>query len=190
MACGIGESLYSLKKMGYTNIIGIDYDKDNVQFCTDHGLTAEKGDIYTYFKDKDNTFDIIILNDIIEHISKENVIDVLCDIRMALKVGGGLLIKTANASNPILSPPARYMDFTHELLYEEISMAEVLELAGFSNDKIVVKGAHLYCYWFNPLNYIAWFVNSIINLFFRCYSIINARKTRIFTKNIIAFVQK
>lgn len=63
MGCGIGETVNSLKRLGYTNVVGIDFDNDNVMFCVNHGLNVERGDIYNYFKDKKQQFDVIIMND-------------------------------------------------------------------------------------------------------------------------------
>ncbi|MDE7131857.1 MAG: class I SAM-dependent methyltransferase, partial [Lachnospiraceae bacterium] len=76
MACGIGETVNSLQKLGYTNVVGVDFDSENIKFCKGQGLNVKQGNIYDYFKDKKNEFDMIILNDIIEHIEKKNVISV------------------------------------------------------------------------------------------------------------------
>lgn len=153
-------------------------------------MNAEKGNIYDYFKDKNEQFDVIILNDIIEHISKGNVISVLKDIKKSLCKGGVLIIKTVNAANPFLASSSRYMDFTHEIIYDEFSIKDILLVAGFQPAKIIVRESNLYVFWKNPLNYIAWIINNIINLFLRCYYILNFKKQTIFTKNIIAIIKK
>lgn len=189
MACGIGETVNSLKKLGYTNVIGIDFDCENIAFCKRQGLNVEQGNIYDYFKDKKNQFDVIILNDIIEHIEKKNVISVLSDIKQCLKGGGVLLIKTVNAANPFLAPASRYMDFTHEIIYDEFSIRDILLIAGFKAEHICVKESNLYVFWYNPLNYIAWLLNSFISLMLRCYFILNFKKQKIFTKNFMAVVR-
>lgn len=88
MACGIGETVYSLQELGYTNVIGVDFDIENVEFCKSQGLSVEQGNIYHYFKGKEKQFDVIILNDIIEHIEKKNVISVIKDMKQSLKGGG------------------------------------------------------------------------------------------------------
>lgn len=190
MACGIGETVNSLKELGYTNVIGIDFDMENVKFCKRQGLSVEQGNIYDYFIDKNEQFDAIILNDIIEHIAKENVISVLKDIKKSLRRSGVLIIKTVNAANAFLASSSRYMDFTHETIYDEFSIRDILLVAGFQPNKITVKESNLYVFWKNPLNYIAWMINSIINLFLRCYYILNFKKQSVFTKNFIAIVKK
>lgn len=88
MACGIGETVNSLQELGYTNVTGVDFDIENVKFCKSQGLSVEQGNIYDYFKDKKEKFDVVILNDIIEHIEKKAVISVLKEIRQSLNGGG------------------------------------------------------------------------------------------------------
>lgn len=129
------------------------------------------------------------MNDIIEHIEKRNVISVLKDVRQSLNGGGVLLIKTVNAANPFLASASRYMDFTHEIIYDEFSIRNVLLIAGFKEGQIRVKESNLYVFWKNPFNYIAWLLNSFINLLLRCYFILNYKKQKVFTKNFIAVVR-
>lgn len=190
MACGIGETVNSLDQAGYTNVIGVDFDSENVKFCRKQGLNVVQGSIYEYFKDKKDVFDVIILNDIIEHIEKNKVIAVLKDIKESLRTNGILIIKTVNAANPFLAPASRYMDFTHEIIYDEFSIRDILLVAGFQAKNIRIKGSNLYVFWKNPFNYIAWLINSVISLFLRCYFILNFKKQKIFTKNFIAVVRK
>lgn len=81
------------------------------------------------------------------------------------------------------------MDFTHEIIYDEFSIRNVLLIAGFQEKQIRVKESNLYVFWKNPFNYIAWLLNSFINFLLRCYFILNYKKQKIFTKNFIAVVR-
>lgn len=82
------------------------------------------------------------------------------------------------------------MDFTHETIYDEFSIRDILLIAGFKSEKIYVKGSNLYVFWNNPLNYIAWLLNSLVNLLLRCYFVLNFKKQKIFTKNFIAIARR
>ena len=55
---------------------------------------------------------------------------VLGAIYDALVPGGEVIIGTGNASS-IYGPTARYMDFTHETLFTETSLRQVLLASGF-----------------------------------------------------------
>lgn len=128
---GAGHFLYFLKKQNYTNFIGIDMSPQQVDFCKKN--ISEKvvlADAFDYLKGKTDTFDLISLNDVLEHIPKEKVIPLLSLLREGLKVGGKLILKTPNLGN-FFSLYARYKDFTHEVGFTERSLRQVLWLAGF-----------------------------------------------------------
>ena len=128
---GAGHFLYFLKKKGYANFTGIDMSPQQVEFCrkniSEHVMLA---DAFDHLKDKSGVFDLISLNDVLEHIPKDRVVALLSLCRQGLKAGGRLLIKTPNMGN-FFSVYARYKDFTHELGFTERSLKQVLWLAGF-----------------------------------------------------------
>ena len=184
VGCGLGHFLYSFRELGYGKVQGLDSSPECVDFCNAHGLAAFQADALDYFRTSAERFDVIVMNDIIEHLPKGAVIETLKDVRRCLNPGGVLFIKTFNAENPLLGLDGRYADFTHETGFTALSMRQVLLIAGFEDVK--VRGSHLYVYYANPLNYIAWGLNSLVSLFLSAYWIINGRKSaRIFTKNII-----
>jgi len=131
IGCGMGHFLYFLKKMKYENHLGIDISPEQVafvkKFVTDKVLLA---DAFEFLKDVENEYDLIVLNDILEHIPKSRIIDFLMLIRKALKDNGVVFIKTVNAANPF-NLRGRYIDFTHEIAFTEHSLMQVLRIAGF-----------------------------------------------------------
>lgn len=104
--------------------------------------------------------------------------------------GGVILIKTMNAGNGILAVTTLYTDLTHKTMFDEFSLKELLVRSGFHSEKIKIKKANLYCFYANPLNYIAWGTELISSLILRVYFLIHNKKNKIFTKNIIAVVRK
>jgi len=191
IGCGLGHMLYALKKLNYTNSIGIDLSGECVDFCKQQGFNVQKASALEFFKDHYEKFDVIIMNDIIEHLKKETIIPFLTDCYNSLAPNGVILIKTFNATNPLLGLDARYYDFTHEIGFNATSLQQVLLAAGFEIEKVNILPSKIYVYYLNPLNYIAWFLNSTINLFFKLYYKLNGRlKSSIFTKNIIAAGRK
>jgi 2-polyprenyl-3-methyl-5-hydroxy-6-metoxy-1,4-benzoquinol methylase len=187
VGCGLGETLFAMNHFGFLHASGIDLSSECVEFCRKQGFRVEQANVVSYFKDKQESFDVIIMNDIIEHLKKESIIPILIDCRQALKPGGTLIIKTFNATNPLLGLDARYYDFTHEVGFTQTSLRQVLLAGGFSNDSISVVPSHIYVFFNNPFNYLAWFINNTINHFFKMYFKLNGRLTSgIFTKNIIA----
>jgi 2-polyprenyl-3-methyl-5-hydroxy-6-metoxy-1,4-benzoquinol methylase len=189
LGCGMGHFLYYLKTEGFTDCLGIDLSQENIEFCKKNQLNAEVGNIFEFLKDTDNTFDAIIMNDIIDHLEKPEIIHLLHLIFEKLQPNGRLIIKAHNASNPIMASSSRYIDFTHELLFTEESLSQVLKISGFK--QVTLFPQDLYVFYYNPLNYLALFFNFLLRGTFRLLFYFHGRKTtKIFTKNLIAVAIK
>jgi 2-polyprenyl-3-methyl-5-hydroxy-6-metoxy-1,4-benzoquinol methylase len=72
--CGMGHFLFSLNKMGYNNFVGIDISPQQVAFVrkyiTNNVILADGFDFLKEAIRRRDYFDIIVLNDVIEHIPK------------------------------------------------------------------------------------------------------------------------
>ena len=84
IGCGLGDFLYM-----YKNIIGVDINIDCVNYCKSKGLNVLLMDI-DILPFEDNSFDSIILDNVIEHI--ENPRNLLSEIKRELTPNGILLI--------------------------------------------------------------------------------------------------
>lgn len=132
--CGVGQFLYYLHKQGFEHIDGIDYDAAMVFVAQSmvpdaHCAHASVGE---YLADKPDSFALITMNDVIEHLPYEAVIPTLKSIYSALTREGVVVLKTPNLACP-LGTNLRYKDFTHRLGFTESSLAQALMEAGFSN---------------------------------------------------------
>ncbi len=129
IGCGNGNLLYALKKRGYQNLQGIDLDEDVVKFVQKHGIACEQINVIDYKTDK--KFEFILMNHVLEHLPKKEVIPLLSYIRKnLLQPEGKLLIRVPNAQSYTGCYWA-YEDFTHETLYTTGSLEYVLRSAGF-----------------------------------------------------------
>jgi len=139
LGCGVGHFLYLLEHNGYKNFYGIDISKSQIDFCKKNITEkVEVADIFDFLKDKKDSFDLIVLNDVLEHISKERIIEALDLIYYSLCEKGMILIKVPNSSNPF-GFMDRYKDITHELGFTEQSLMAVLKTSNFSD--IILVGA-------------------------------------------------
>ncbi|MFH1459646.1 MAG: class I SAM-dependent methyltransferase [Candidatus Omnitrophota bacterium] len=137
VGCGTGYWLYYLKKKGYTNYSGIDISAQQVKICRERiNAEVEQADVFEYLKNKENSYDLIVGHDILEHIPKTKVITFLRLIYEALKPGGKVFLRTLNCGNP-MSLRIRYADFTHEFAVTEKSFYQILYLSGFRDIKIL-----------------------------------------------------
>ncbi len=75
-------------------------------------------------------YDFIVALDVIEHFTKDEVLEFLDRVHGALRPGGRLLLRTPNADGPYHSW-IRYGDFTHEVTFTSRSIGQVLRATGF-----------------------------------------------------------
>ncbi len=187
--CGLGHFLNAAIKLRHKNTVGVDISEELVEICKMHGLPAIKSDIADYLRENRRSFDAIVLNDVIEHLSKEEIILTLDLVYEALKPGGVLLVKTLNMNNPFTAAAGRYIDFTHEVGFTESSLREIIHITNFCDIKII--GTDIYIYDWNPLNYIIKFMSFIFSKSFYLISSIYGRNTlKIYNKDILAIAFK
>jgi len=136
IGCGTGHFLYYLEKKGYKNFWGIDISIQQINFCRRNvSKRAEQADAFEFLQNKKNTYDVVVANDLLEHIPKEKMLKFLKLVKEALKKDGIFLLKTPNMGNPF-SIFSRYRDFTHEVGFTDKSLYQVLFLAGFRKIRV------------------------------------------------------
>ena len=128
---GRGEMLTCMKNWGYANYLGIDISPTTIGFCQRLGLNCRQVMESTEFlRQHPETYALISLIDVLEHIRKEHVIAFLSAVRGALVPGGAVIIQVPNLQAPD-GQLHRYNDITHEVGYIEHSLAQVLMASGF-----------------------------------------------------------
>ena len=152
IGCGFGQTLMSLRGIGYSNLNGIDISDEAVMHCTKHGISIEKiTDIIVYSRSSRRKYDFIILSHVLEHIDKSAIIDTLINIRKNLmNLGASLVIMVPNAQSYTGCYWA-YEDFTHSTLFTAGSLYYVLKSAGFESvdflDPYGTEGHRFYSRW-------------------------------------------
>lgn len=161
LGCGLGQCLYFLKANGYNNFLGVDVSQEMLDLCKKNVTDkVEKiNSIGEFLRDKNGVYDLIVMNDLIEHLPKNEIIDDLEIIKSALKKGGKLIIKTNNLS-AITGARLRYEDFTHEVGLTEYSLRQILMTSGFSQVEIKPFSMPLT----KPFRYVRFVLQKISNL--------------------------
>ncbi len=139
IGCSYGLFLAACQKLGYFNYEGVDFDGEAVNYATeDLGLkNVFKDDIFSFLNSRPNgNYDIITAFNIIEHIKKEQVVDLLSLISDKIKTGGSVYIEVPNGDSP-LGIHTFYSDITHEFAYTEKLMRRLLRMAGFEEIKVM-----------------------------------------------------
>lgn len=130
LGCGGGRALFGLTRLGYTNCSGVDLSESQLRVARTVCSRVELGDAIAYLRSSEETFDLLLSFDVIEHLSKENALELLRLCFERLAPGGRLILQTPNASSPFFGD-VRYGDFTHEIAFTPRLLATLMTRAGF-----------------------------------------------------------
>lgn len=192
LGSGMGHFYYFLRKSGYRHYEGVDLSEENIAYIRkkiDKNADVHKIDMIQFLDNADaDKYDVVVFNDVIEHLTKQEIFDVMDGVKKVLKPEGVFLIKTLNMANPYVNTAGRYIVIDHEIGFTETSMRELLRACGFRNIKIV--GTDIYV--LNPIiSILAKGVSKLINFRLFVLSALYGRTTcRIFEKDILAVAYK
>lgn len=190
LGCGHGALIYFAKKKGYRNIIGFDCSPEQVVAANRLGIEGvQEGDVQESLKSfSDLSLDVIVTFDVIEHLSKVELFDLVDEVYRALRPGGCWIIHVPNAESPFFGR-IRYGDLTHELAFTQESIAQLLMTTGFSK---------ITCYEDAPIPHglksaVRWALWKILRSFLQAYLSIetgHCGRNTILTQNLLAVVNK
>ena len=136
LGCGTGDDLLFYEAEGYSNVYGVDVSSSQVAITKNHPVTVLEGDMFEVLKKSEDKFDCVSAFDVIEHLTKDEVIEFLETVFSSLNDGGDLILRTPNASS-LFASELRYGDFTHELSFTPHVLAGLLKMVGYNN--IVIR---------------------------------------------------
>lgn len=133
VGCGNGYFLQAAKERGW-DCTGVEFSKNNVNFAIENfGLNIIEGDVES-IKFEENTFDVVVLNDVIEHL--HDPMNTLLEINRILKNEGIVVIFTMDAGSlnakltgkrwTFIGPHAHLYYFTKKTLHS------IIENSGFN----------------------------------------------------------
>jgi 2-polyprenyl-3-methyl-5-hydroxy-6-metoxy-1,4-benzoquinol methylase len=137
IGCGYGEWLMLMKENNYTETEGVDISREQIETAHTLGITnVQVADVFDYLAQKKNYFDCITGIDIIEHFSKDELVNLLELIKGALKANGTAIFRTPNMDGLLASVYA-YGDFTHSCLLNYSSAQQLGLSCGFSKVEVL-----------------------------------------------------
>ena len=188
VSCGPGYFVDMLVRHGYRNVVGIDSDAKK----TAHGqrrqldLRAERA--FPFLAARKQAFQAIFCEQELNHLTKPEILEFLRLCRESLKPGGTLISHVLNGANPITGAEALAQNFDHYNTFTEYTLRQVLEHSHFGEVRVIPL--HLYVFYKNPMNYVAWGLASLMNLFFRAAFVLYGKSNKLFTKKIAAVAVK
>ena len=136
IGCGSGSFLKALSEHGYTEITGIDLSEEQVKLAHQLGVTqVQQGDLVEFLNAAEHKFDLISGMDIIEHFTKNELVDLLHLIQNYLNPGGIAIFRTPNLDAPMATVYANG-DFTHENYMNTSSAQQVMMACGFEKVQV------------------------------------------------------
>ena len=137
IGCGRGEWLELLDEIGFQPK-GIDLDAEMLEVCQDMGLHVELGDALVYLANlRDESQVIITAFHVVEHISFEELQNLVSESLRVLKPGGLLVLETPNPENLIVGAMNFYLDPTHQRPIPPQLLAFIPEYVGFERTKVL-----------------------------------------------------
>ncbi len=137
LGCGFGTFIKPAINAGYVNISGYDISEEQVKIAHKLGIkNIHCMSIEDYFA-KGEKVDVLMGLDIIEHFTKDELIDFLTQAKSCLNPGGKIILRTPNMDAPQTSVYA-FGDISHETLLNKSSALQVMRSIGFNN--IDVRG--------------------------------------------------
>mgnify|MGYP003647639721 CR=1 FL=1 len=167
LACGSGRTLYFLKKKGYSNICGVDISEEQVALARQVTNNVTVGNVLEFLTGKQSKYDLIFAQDIVEHLTKNEVFDMLEACQNALAPGGRLILSSPNAESPMFGF-RRYGDFTHEICITPSAVSHVLKIVGF--DQVTFREIGPYSHGIvSGIRTVLW---AILRWFLKLYNLI------------------
>jgi 2-polyprenyl-3-methyl-5-hydroxy-6-metoxy-1,4-benzoquinol methylase len=134
IGCGHGALLHLLRRLAYHDVRGIDVSPEQVAAAKRLGIDGvEQGDFIPALQQcADDSHDVIVALDVIEHMTKPELLLLADEIHRVLKPGGRWVVHVPNAESPFFGR-VRYGDMTHELAFTRVSLDQLLRTCGFSS---------------------------------------------------------
>jgi 2-polyprenyl-3-methyl-5-hydroxy-6-metoxy-1,4-benzoquinol methylase len=134
LGCGDGLLLHFLLEAGYRQVSGIDVSSEQIARAHALGLfEARRGDIDSCLASAgDQSLDVVLLIDVLEHLTRDQLFAVLDSVARVLRPGGVSIAHVPNAEG-LYGMRVRYGDLTHEQAFTARSMSQAFAAVGFQS---------------------------------------------------------
>ncbi|HJU88356.1 MAG TPA: class I SAM-dependent methyltransferase [Gemmatimonadaceae bacterium] len=132
LGCGYGALIHYAREAGFARARGVDVSPEQVAAAREIGIpNVTQGTLFeTIAATRTASCDLVIAFDLIEHLTREELVTLVDEIARVLKDDGSLLIHTPNAESPFFGR-IRYGDLTHEQAFTRNSLSQLLLSSGF-----------------------------------------------------------
>ena len=132
LGCGHGALLHFARRAGYTNMSGVDGSPAQIAAAAKLGIAGiRQGDLMGALRETPPaSLDTVVLFDVLEHLTRDEILDAIDAIHTALKQGGRLILHLPNGASPF-GTLMIYSDLTHEVAFTPESLAQLFLASGW-----------------------------------------------------------
>lgn len=186
IGCGNGSFLSFLKAEGFNHVQGVDISEEQVAAARKRELDVIHADIFEFFRENKTRYKAITGLDVIEHLTKDQIFELMPLIYQALEKDGLLIVQTINGSG-LFPRQVIYDDITHATVLTPGSLSQILICHGFSEISFFetgpaatnVKGVLRTLFW------------NLIKIFANVIRLVETGKSqRLWTENMICTCKK
>ncbi len=141
IACGHGSFLHWLKRRGYSSVTGVDSSPEQIELARQVGATVELSDANLWLaRQPQNHFSSIVAIDLVEHLSKDDFMELLRLAEGVLSPGGSLILRLPNGDSPFVGMNL-FNDITHVWTYTPNALNSLSQMLGYSGSRFADEGA-------------------------------------------------
>jgi cyclopropane fatty-acyl-phospholipid synthase-like methyltransferase len=190
LGCGHGALVHFAHEAGFHHTSGVDRSPQQVEAARRLGISGvQEGDLVEALKSRaDSSHDLIVAFDVIEHLTKDELVVLTDEVRRVLRVGGKWIIHAPNAESPMFGR-IRYGDFTHEQAFTRGSISQFLLSSGFGDVVCEEDAPHPH----GVMSLGRWLLWKAIRGVLRAYLAVetgSSERRGIFTQNLVAIATK
>ena len=187
LGCGYGNFLYFTHFLGYKNVTGVDISTEEIAICRDNfsEYNLIQDDIFEYLEKTQDTFDVIYLSHVLEHVPKERLDSLLQNFKKILNDGGVIIIVIPNCASYFNAGVSRYADITHEFGFVDKSLRQLFIVNGYKNENITIDN------YLSDIGIIATLARKISLFLFELFiQLMGFEKQKVYTSSLIAIIRK
>lgn len=141
LACGHGSFLQWLKTRNFSKVTGVDSSAEQVALAKQVGAGVEQDDVNRWLARQPNGhFAALVAIDLIEHLPKDDFMELLRASHAALAPGGSFILRLPNGDSPFVGRNL-FNDITHTWTYTPNCLNSLAQMHGFSRTEFADEGA-------------------------------------------------
>jgi len=132
LGCGHGTMLYTLKTMGFSNLVGVDGSPEQIELARQVHPEVVRAGALEFLASSPGRFDVVLAVNLLEHFNKDEALLLVDRSHAVLKPGGRILLQLPNGDG-LRGRATAAGDLGHEVCYSARSVEQLLRLAGFED---------------------------------------------------------